>query len=146
MKLKSEIAKILGHDVEQLGWDEAFKRSATTGKHDNKHLADMIKAICKHLDPFIPDVINKPLSANEQVHIYNPLTKDVNVYFDVLGNGAPMQFTARSQEITAFDPKVAVQMKKYLINEILQQKGIGYPTDKDIQQAEKDISLPNKVV
>jgi hypothetical protein len=140
MKLKSQVSKIIGYDVENIGWDEAFERATIGGKMGAKQVQEIVCLICKQLDPFIPDSLPKMESVNEMVTIFNPLSHDFNVSFDIMGTGAPMNFVVRSKDIGKIDPKVANHIKKHLINAIFQERGLIYPTESDIQKINKEIS------
>lgn len=139
MKLKSRVSKLIGVDIEAVGWDEAFTKAQVAG-HINGALIHIIQEICKELDPYIPDLVKKPTSVNEQVPIFNPLKEDFSVYLDVAGNGHPMAFTIRAQELGKFDPMVSAHIKKHLINKLIQVEGIKTPTEADIQRLDKQIS------
>ena len=140
MKLKSQISKLIGYDVENIGWDEAFERATIGGKMGQKQLQEVVCMLCKQLDPFIPDSLPKLDSVNEMVTIFNPLAKDFNVSFDIMGTGSPMNFVVRAKDIGKFDPKVANHIKTHLINRIFQERGINNPMESDIEKINKEVS------
>lgn len=137
-QLKTKLSKVLGYSIENLGWDETFKRAAISGKLSSK-LDEILLEICKELDPFIPDMIAKPTSVNERVAVFNPLSKDFSISFDIAGTGAPESFTARSKELTYFSPVVSTQMKKKLIQEIIQERNVPF-NEIEIRKVDAEVS------
>lgn len=137
MKLQQQVSKILKYNIENLGWDESFKRAGIAG---SINMSEILKEICKFLDPFIPDIIEKPESVNEQTSIYNPLTEDFSVSYDISGTGAPTRFTIPAKTSAKFDPSLAIHIKKHLINKVLQLRGFDYPTEKLIKEVNVEIN------
>ena len=141
MTLKQIVSNIIGAPVENIGWDEAFKRAQVTGKMTNAQTVEIIREICKRLEPYVPDHIYKPQAVNEQVSVFNPLKDDFTVSFDFDGSGQPITFTAHAQELTKFDQRVAAHVKKHLIPKVLQSRGKDYFTPEDTQKVDAEISM-----
>ena len=56
--------------------------------------------------------------------VYNPLTSDFSVTYDIKGNSQPETFTAKSLEITYFPNVVAEHIKKHLQNAVINERSL----------------------
>lgn len=69
--------------------------------------------------------INEDTSNEERQRegIFNPLTENFSVTYDINGDGKPKKFTIPAQEIVFFEEKFLVRhIKKHLADKIVQKK------------------------
>lgn len=65
----------------------------------------------------------KNLKQNPQIKLLNPLKDDFSVFYDINGDGKPIEYRAKSGQITHFNEIVGKHVKKHLIEQIINVRG-----------------------
>ena len=60
---------------------------------------------------------------DEKIPIYNPLTVDFSIKYDIKGDRNPKEFTIKGGEIQYFPKVIANHIKEALANEMFNQRG-----------------------
>lgn len=72
--------------------------------------------------------------------IYNPLSKDFSTTYDIHNNSKPVAFTIPAKGIGYFEPAVFEHMKKHLIDEIVNVRGIKQNWELDTMNIAQEIT------
>ena len=69
-----------------------------------------------------------------KIGVFNPLSEDFIIKYDVNADKNPQPFTAIKEKITYFEPHIAKNMKTALVNHLL---NLNWPADKNVEVAKK---------
>jgi len=76
-----------------------------------------------------------------QIGVYNPLSEDFSVTYDISGRGEPVLFTVHAGEIEFFEPVVARHVKKHLVDKIYNLRGKKFNSELDKKEISKEVSV-----
>lgn len=79
-----------------------------------------------------------------EIGVFNPLSTDFSVNYDLGDGNGPQAYTVPSREIAYFSPAVAKHIKKHLFNAIVNARGlngIAIQANGEKEKIEKEISV-----
>lgn len=76
------------------------------------------------------------------IPLYNPLSTDFTVTYDINGDGQPEAYTIHAQEIEYFPPVIAQHLTHHLAKEVTSIRGTaGSNWEAELEKATKEIEV-----
>lgn len=75
----------------------------------------------------------------EKIGVFNPLTQDFKINYDLNDDGYPVEIIVPSLEVTYFDKPVAEHVIKHLANEVFYTSGSSEAYKYGIERVKKEI-------